>query len=362
MPIFLTILYTLLYWITGIIDPGMLKRNLDSIGSNKLPVKTVHKGVYKTTKICSTCNIVRPFRASHCRDCDNCVLRFDHHCPWLGSCVGKRNYIFFYFYVLFLNLNNFFMLFLSIFCIFNEFSENGYKYSSHFTDEIDTRSTSLIFLDCLPSIITLIFLGAVMFFTTGLLIHHTRYIITNMTTKEDLKKLVHTKIGNPYNKGCCYNCNDFCCRRSRDAQLNTLKQLREKDKFRKSEKVAMVLKPKMRKKAKKQNNQLKQTKTLSHFDIQNRSRFYSISSRSSSSGKIDEVDEDSDGEEENRPRKRTNTISTGGKRLLHPMKNITLKNVEFDTIREDDDNDNDDDYNSNLLNNNNKNSINDEEE
>ena len=174
-----------------------------------------------------------------------------------------------------------------------------------------------------------------------------------MTTKEDLKKLVHTKIGNPYNKGCCYNCNDFCCRRSRDAQLNTLKQLREKDKFRKSEKVAMVLKPKMRKKAKKQNNQLKQTKTLSHFDIQNRSRFFSISSRSSS--KIDEVNEDSDEEEENRPRKRTNTISTGGKKLYHPMKNMTLRNIEFDTldsIKEDEDND--EDYTSNLLNNNNK--------
>lgn len=352
MPIFLTILYTLLYWITGTIDPGMLKRNLDSFGGSQLPVKVVHKGVYKTTKICSTCNIVRPFRSSHCRDCDNCVLRFDHHCPWLGSCVGKRNYIFFYFYVLLLNLNNFFIIFLSIFCIYNEFSENGYKYSSHFKDEIDTRTTSFIILDCLPSIITLIFLGGVMFFTTGLLFHHTRYIIQNMTTKEDLKKLVHTKIGNPYNKGCCYNCNDFCCRRSRDAQLYTLKQLREKDKFRKSEKVAMVLKPKMRKKAKKQNTQLKQTKTLSHFDIQNRSRFYSISSRSSS--KIDEVNEDSDEEEERRPRKRTNT-TTGGKKLYHPMKNMTLRNIEFDTlnsIKEDEDNDNDEDYTSNLLNNN----------
>lgn len=42
-------------------------------------------------KWCNTCRFLRPPRTHHCRMCDVCVTRFDHHCVWLNTCIGAKN-------------------------------------------------------------------------------------------------------------------------------------------------------------------------------------------------------------------------------------------------------------------------------
>lgn len=42
------------------------------------------------SSICFVCNIEKK-KARHCDQCGRCVNKFDHHCPFLVNCVGKKN-------------------------------------------------------------------------------------------------------------------------------------------------------------------------------------------------------------------------------------------------------------------------------
>eukprot|EP00057_Strongylocentrotus_purpuratus_P025410 XP_011679884.1 PREDICTED: palmitoyltransferase ZDHHC23 isoform X2 [Strongylocentrotus purpuratus] len=44
------------------------------------------------TDWCNACQMVKPARAGHCRICDRCVHRLDHHCVWLDCCIGRDNH------------------------------------------------------------------------------------------------------------------------------------------------------------------------------------------------------------------------------------------------------------------------------
>jgi len=45
-----------------------------------------------TWRFCQKCKQLKPPRAHHCSICDRCVLKMDHHCPWVGGCVGFENH------------------------------------------------------------------------------------------------------------------------------------------------------------------------------------------------------------------------------------------------------------------------------
>jgi palmitoyltransferase ZDHHC2/15/20 len=43
-------------------------------------------------RYCKKCMLSKPDRAHHCSICKRCVLRMDHHCPWVMNCIGFGNY------------------------------------------------------------------------------------------------------------------------------------------------------------------------------------------------------------------------------------------------------------------------------
>lgn len=40
---------------------------------------------------CKLCNRIQPYRTKHCKKCKMCVAKYDHHCFWIGGCVGELN-------------------------------------------------------------------------------------------------------------------------------------------------------------------------------------------------------------------------------------------------------------------------------
>ncbi|VDM60930.1 unnamed protein product [Angiostrongylus costaricensis] len=84
------------------------------VAIHRIPVRT--RDFNKGIRYCPKCKCIKPDRAHHCSICGQCILKFDHHCPWVNNCVSFYNY-------------KFFLLFLGyglIFCLFVFFTNLPY--------------------------------------------------------------------------------------------------------------------------------------------------------------------------------------------------------------------------------------------
>ncbi|KAI0077000.1 zf-DHHC-domain-containing protein [Panus rudis PR-1116 ss-1] len=118
-------------------------------------------------RYCYKDGFVKPLRAHHCRACGTCILKYDHHCPWVGQCVGARNHKYF--------VN--FLEWAFIFCAWtlSTLIAQNVESARGIDGDIDPQQVVIIALA-----------GLFLVFTGALLATHVRLIVQNYTTVESI--------------------------------------------------------------------------------------------------------------------------------------------------------------------------------
>jgi len=134
-------------------------------------------------RFCCTCKIYKPNnQVTHCRECNVCVRRMDHHCKWFGTCVGLRNYRYFLLFTLTTALYAFIALIGSlVFWAAISQDEAGMQplTSGHLFYSMST--SPLIFPLCFYLLCSTTILGF-------LFIYHLLYVIPTLTTTQEIIK------------------------------------------------------------------------------------------------------------------------------------------------------------------------------
>ena len=201
---YILIISSILYIITiislirsGCSDPGILHKHERDFKYNprKYNIKSIINGNLYEINYCYSCLLFKPPRTSHCALCDNCIERFDHHCKWIGQCVGQRNYGSFYILILCLFFSCIFYICYSLNYIV--YQAKKFKNKENYNKFILWGLTSV----CLYNIILLFsFIGK-------LFITHTYLQFKNKTFYEYLKKKFGYIPGmNPFKKYKLYIC------------------------------------------------------------------------------------------------------------------------------------------------------------
>ncbi|MED6158689.1 hypothetical protein PIB30_035139 [Stylosanthes scabra] len=197
-------------------DPGIVPRNtrppmpdvhdwsanVDNEQNQRLTLPrtkdVIINGISVKVKFCDTCMLYRPPRCSHCSVCDNCVERFDHHCPWVGQCIGLRNYRFYYMFVFSATL---LCLYVHAFC---------WVYIRRIKDSEDISIWKAM-IKTPASIALIIYTFISVWFVGGLTVLHTYLISTNQSTYENFRYRYDRTLVNPYNRGIAKNFKEVFC-------------------------------------------------------------------------------------------------------------------------------------------------------
>ncbi|KAG0453706.1 hypothetical protein HPP92_025010 [Vanilla planifolia] len=221
-----------LLFLTSGQDPGIIPRNShppdpeveqdtssvsagNHCGPTTLPATkdVIINNIVIKVKYCHTCMLYRPPRCSHCSICNNCVERFDHHCPWVGQCIGKRNYRFFF---MFVSSTTILCVYVFIFCWVN------------LSKIMDAHDCNLwrSFLKSPISGILIIYTFVAVWFVGGLTAFHLYLICTNQTTYENFRYRYDKKT-NPYNLGCPQNVSEIFFSRIPNSKNNFRAKVKE---------------------------------------------------------------------------------------------------------------------------------------
>ncbi|KAM4019512.1 palmitoyltransferase ZDHHC12 [Anomaloglossus baeobatrachus] len=92
-----------LYYGVSLMDPGYILTDCDEkyhpITEDDRQELTAQTPGALRMRRCGYCLLKQPMRARHCKSCQRCVRRYDHHCPWIENCVGEKNHRVFILYL-----------------------------------------------------------------------------------------------------------------------------------------------------------------------------------------------------------------------------------------------------------------------